>query len=109
MVFTVINCDCSIFDQLFTTGFHLATSIKTILGKNRKLLVTGGGAYNQFWIQKLKELNVDIVIPESFLIEFKEALIFSLLGVLKIRDEVNCLSSVTGAVKDLKSGIIHTP
>ena len=103
------NCDCSIFDQLFTTGFHLATSIKTILGKNRKLLVTGGGAYNQFWIQKLKELNVDIVIPESFLIEFKEALIFSLLGVLKIRDEVNCLSSVTGAVKDLKSGIIHTP
>ena len=93
----------------FTTGFHLAESIKKITGEKRKLLVTGGGVHNQFWIQKLKEFNVQVVIPESTLIEYKEALIFSLLGVLKIRDEVNCLSSVTGATRDLKSGIIFTP
>ena len=101
--------NCSLYDQLFTTGFHLAESIKKITGRKRKLLVTGGGVHNQFWIQKLKEFNVQVVIPESTLIEYKEALIFSLLGVLKVRDEVNCLSSVTGATRDLKSGIIFTP
>ena len=79
--------NCSLYDQLFTTGFHLAESIKKITGRKRKLLVTGGGVHNQFWIQKLKEFNVQVVIPESTLIEYKEALIFSLLGVLKVRDE----------------------
>ena len=76
---------------------------------NDTLLITGGGAHNKFWINKLKELNINAVVPEIKLTDFKEALIFSLLGVLKVRNEINILSSVTGSSKDLSSGVIHNP
>ena len=105
------NCKASINDQLFTSGTHLCRTIKNIFNfdKNDTLLITGGGAYNKFWISKLKELEVNAVIPETKLIDFKEGLIFSLLGVLKLRNEINILSSVTGSSKDLSSGVIHNP
>ena len=78
--------------------------------KNGKMLLTGGGAYNVFLIDTLKELlpDLEISIPDNKTIEFKEALIFGLLGVLKIRNEVNTLSSVTGAKHDHSSGMIFT-
>ena len=101
--------NCSIYDQLYTSGIHLCETIKTCLNiKNQdEILITGGGSHNSFWIKKLKELKINIEIPSSTLIDFKEALIFALLGVLKIREETNSLSSVTGASKNLKTGNIH--
>ena len=54
-------------------------------------------------------LGSEIKNPDSDLIHFKEALIFAFLGVLKFRDEVNCLRSVTGASKDHSSGKIYFP
>jgi anhydro-N-acetylmuramic acid kinase len=66
-----------------------------------------GGTYNSFLLEQIKaQINVSLVVPTKTLIEFKEALIFGLLGVLKLRDEVNCLSSVTGASKDHSSGVV---
>ncbi len=58
-------------------------------------------------IQDLSEAK--IIIPENEIIEFKEALIFGLLGVLKDRSEINCLKSVTGATKNHSSGKILIP
>ena len=76
--------------------------------KNAKILITGGGAYNNFLInliqQKIKE---KIIIPDNLLIDFKEALIFAFLGVLRIRNEINCLSSVTGANYDNIGGAVY--
>ena len=76
----------------------------------RKVLVTGGGAYNDFLIERIQKQfpEMDIIIPEPKLLEFKEALIFGLLGVLKLRNETNVLSSVTGAKHDHSSGVIYT-
>ncbi|HIC32650.1 MAG TPA: anhydro-N-acetylmuramic acid kinase, partial [Flavobacteriaceae bacterium] len=69
--------------------------------------LTGGGTYNDFLVERIKALtNNQIVIPSKEIIEFKEALIFGFLGVLKLREENNCLASVTGASKDHSSGNI---
>jgi len=72
-------------------------------------LVTGGGAFNVFLMEELQKYTANqIVIPEKEIVDFKEALIFALLGVLRIENKINCLSSVTGARKDHSSGKIFT-
>ena len=105
------NCKASLNDQLFTSGTHLCRTIKNIFNFNRNdsLLITGGGAHNKFWINKLKELKVKAVVPDLKLIDFKEALIFGFLGLLRIDNQINCLSSVTGAKKNHSSGNIFYP
>lgn len=101
--------DIPIEDILRTFTEHVAIQIAAALpSKTGKLLVTGGGAYNDFLIGRMQfhlpEMHV--VIPSKKILEFKEALIFALLGVLKLRGEVNVLSSVTGASHDHCSGKI---
>ncbi len=72
-------------------------------------LITGGGVFNQYLIGRIKDLsNTQIIIPSETVINFKEALIFALLGVLRTRGEVNVLSSVTGASRDHSSGLIYS-
>jgi len=77
--------------------------------KKGKLLVTGGGAYNLFLIESLQlhMPDISIIIPDKKILEYKEALIFGFLGVLKLRNEINVLSSVTGAKTDHSSGKIY--
>lgn len=103
-------------DILRTYAEHAAVQIAKVVnevenfnpGSNSKLLVTGGGAYNEFFIQRLKyHLDTEVVIPDADIIEFKEALIFALLGVLRDQGKVNCLKSVTGARKDHSSGVVY--
>lgn len=77
--------------------------------KQQSLLVTGGGAFNTFFMEKLKEelgREVRIETADPQIIEFKEALIFAFLGVLKVRGENNCLASVTGATRDNCGGVV---
>jgi anhydro-N-acetylmuramic acid kinase len=89
---------------------HIAIQIAAVCIKpNAKLFVTGGGVYNRFLMERLQLhlSTIDVVIPDDKTIQFKEALIFALLGVLKLRDEVNVLSSVTGAKVNHSSGTIY--
>ncbi|MFK7004503.1 anhydro-N-acetylmuramic acid kinase [Flavobacterium covae] len=98
-------------DILSTFSEHIAIQIKNILlNKSGKMLVTGGGAYNDDLIERIKKNNpnIEIVVPEQKIIEFKEALIFAFLGVLKLENKINVLSSVTGAFEDHSSGFIYT-
>ena len=100
-------------DKLATFTEHVALQIAAVInviGKG-ELLVTGGGAYNEFLISRMNQLLPDthISIPDDKTIQFKEALIFALLGVLKLRGEINVLSSVTGAKNDHSSGYIYQP
>ena len=104
---------CTPEDKLRTFAEHAAQQIaRVISGKGEgHLLVTGGGAYNTLLIEQMKRLmpQTSIVIPDDKTIQFKEALIFALLGVLKLRGEVNVLASVTGAAGDHCAGFIYEP
>ncbi|WP_339754543.1 anhydro-N-acetylmuramic acid kinase [Algoriphagus aquimarinus] len=91
-------------------AFQIAKVIKQYQGnESPAVLITGGGAYNAFFITCLdKQLNANWNHMEasSELIEFKEALVFGFLGVLRLRNENNCLASVTGAASDSSGGVI---
>ncbi|HEY3401949.1 MAG TPA: anhydro-N-acetylmuramic acid kinase [Ohtaekwangia sp.] len=74
-----------------------------------KVLCTGGGAFNAFFMSRLLELcgdHVSLIVPEDEVIKFKEAVVFAFLGVLRSRGEMNCLKSVTGAERNSSSGVM---
>ena len=99
-------------DVLKTIVEHIAIQIASELNKKNKatVFITGGGVYNTYLIDRIEaHSNQKIIVPENEVVEFKEALIFGFLGVRKLRNEVNCLSSVTGAIKDHSSGRIFLP
>jgi anhydro-N-acetylmuramic acid kinase len=77
---------------------------------NHKLLVTGGGAFNTFLIQQLKDklagLNIEVEVPDKNLVNFKEALIMALIGVLRWREEYNVIPTVTGASRASVGGAL---
>ncbi|WP_299260953.1 anhydro-N-acetylmuramic acid kinase [uncultured Aquimarina sp.] len=110
------NANDSIENLLYTSVHHIASQISNAIKetgkKNSSLLITGGGAKNDFLIeilqQKLQKFST-VVIPGTKIIDYKEALIFAFMGVLRDRNEVNSLKSVTGAKKDSSSGVIYYP
>lgn len=97
-------------DLLATFCEHIAMQVAAVTGKNstRKLLITGGGAFNSHLVRRISELAAaTVVLPDHNTINFKEALIFAFLGVLRWRGEHNTLSSVTGAACDNTGGAIY--
>lgn len=106
------NFQLPVNDVLRTIAEHIAMQIAAIVNplaaNSDKILFTGGGTFNDFLIERIKshtELNV--VIPDNQLINFKEALIFAFLGVLRMSKEPNCLQSVTGSSKDVIGGAVY--
>ena len=94
-------------DVMHTFCEHIAMQIGKHL-INEEVLFTGGGVYNQYLMNRIKHYsNAEIIIPSKKIIDYKEALIFAFLGVLRNRNEVNCLKSVTGAIRDNCGGVIH--
>ncbi len=95
-------------DKLNTFCKHIAYQISMTLKNeisDQKMLITGGGTLNKFLLVCIEDkCNLKIIIPQKNIIDYKEAIIFGFLGVLRIRNEVNCLKSVTGAVKDSSGG-----
>lgn len=96
-------------DILATFTEHVAVQISKVFNQYqlKKVLFTGGGTYNSFLIEKMREkTDSEIIIPEKELIDFKEALIFAFMGALRMNGEINVLSSATGSSFDHSSGII---
>lgn len=108
-------------DKLRTYTEHIATQIAAhikMIGKHEgiditgkeKMLVTGGGAFNSFLITRIAEISkIEVVVPDSQLVKFKEAIVIALMGVLRMRNEVNVLKSVTGANKSSVGGAVYRP
>ena len=97
-------------DLLATTTYHIAQQIAQVIQNQRikTLLVTGGGAFNGYLIELLKRIEpeVEITIPEKLIVNYKEALIFALLGYLRLSNRMNTLASVTGARCDSIGGTL---
>lgn len=101
---------CSIENKISTVTEHAAIQISKRLNDNelKNVFITGGGAKNTHLINRISSLfNGKIIIPDEKLIDFKEAIIFGFLGVLFLENKPNCLSSVTGAKKDVIGGVLH--
>ncbi len=102
--------DFGLRDLLRTTYEHIVTQITlaTESSVKKQVFITGGGAHNKFLIDLLKaKIDHQIIIPDKQIIDFKEALVFAFLGVLRMRHEINCLASVTGAKKDSVGGCVY--
>lgn len=97
-------------DILRTYIEHIAFQISTKLTTNGRLLITGGGTFNEFLIHRIQYYsNNELIIPNKTIIDFKEALIFAFLGLRKLENKINCLKSVTGANKNHSSGVLFHP
>jgi anhydro-N-acetylmuramic acid kinase len=104
-------------DLLTTASAHVADQILIFISKIKgekpfKLLCTGGGSYNTNLIKKINSLipiDSELIIPTHKIINFKEALIFAFIGLLRFQGKVNVLASVTGASVDHSSGDIFIP
>ena len=109
---------CKTEDALRTYTEHIAYQVKQAMTNSNipnpgsRLLVTGGGAFNQFLIQRLseqlKESGIAVIVPDADLVNYKEALIMAFIGVLRWRQENNVLASVTGAARDSIGGALWT-
>lgn len=97
-------------DLLRTYTEHIAIQIAKVVIPRKKMLITGGGAFNNFLTERIAfHSAAEIIIPDEITIKFKEALIFAFLGYLRINNIPNCLSSVTGATKNCTGGAVYLP
>jgi anhydro-N-acetylmuramic acid kinase len=99
-------------DKLYTCVKHIAyqmnQSIQGIGAKN--ILITGGGARNGFLTTAIqKETLLEVIIPSEDIIDFKEAMVFALMGLLRFQNKTNCLASATGASEDSAAGVVFLP
>lgn len=95
-------------DRMRTVVEHIAAQVGDALnGQKAAVLVTGGGALNTFLIERIRALvQASLVVPDRVTVEYKEAVVFALLGVLRLRGEATSLSSVTGAKRDSVGGAL---
>lgn len=102
--------DISEAEKMATLNLHIAQQIAAVvnkLGLNR-VLVTGGGAFNKTLLANLgSNSNSHFEVPEAALVNFKEALIFAFLGILRINNQDNVYCSVTGSKRNHVAGALH--
>lgn len=102
----------SLEDKLYTAVKHIAFQITkaTDSSSGKKMLLTGGGTHNSFLVEAIRrECSQSVCLPNSQIIDFKEALIFAFMGILRKAGRVNCLASATGAKRDSSGGVIYLP
>jgi len=97
-------------DRMHTVVAHIAKEVDrhTAGADGTPMLVTGGGAHNIFLMERLRaNTEYDLMIPDKLTVDYKEALIFAFLGVLRVRGEANTMASVTGAEHDSIGGAVY--
>lgn len=111
----VRNCEADKTGKMKTLVDHIALQIGENIYKlsnqepdNKRVLITGGGAHNLTLLDHIQtHTDAEIVVPDSQLVDYKEALAFALLGVLRIRNTPNVLAAYTGASQDIIAGSLY--
>lgn len=101
-------------DRLRTMVEHISDQVANVMEqytmRDTEILVTGGGAFNNFLIQRMNEKiapqNNVCIIPNAETVQYKEALAMALLGILRWREENTVLPSVTGAERASVGGAL---
>lgn len=118
VIFPIVQAfDIPVTDKLRTYAEHLVMQIGYAIQKlssynikNTKLLATGGGAFNTLLMDRLTEVlqtfDIELFVPDATIINYKEALIMGLIGVLRWREEYNVMQSVTGAIRSSIGGAV---
>jgi anhydro-N-acetylmuramic acid kinase len=98
-------------DRLATAAEHIAVQLgRALTHADGPVLITGGGARNRHLVERIAaHTDALVMLPPAQVIDFKEALVFALLGVLRLRGETNALATVTGARRDSVGGAVHIP
>ena len=106
-------------DKLSTACEHIAMQIgrevrriyereKVTQSAEHKMLLTGGGAFNEHLVTRIREHSpIPVDVPDDELVKFKEAIVMGLVGVLRVENQTNWLPEVTGAAKATIGGVIH--
>lgn len=100
----------SLNDKLATCVEYTAQHISQVLNiqQLQSVLITGGGAYNLFLMERLEHYyKGEMEIPADEIVQFKEAIIFAYLGYLRVNEEINTLNSVTKASSDSIGGCVY--
>lgn len=100
----------NIENNLCTVAEHIAIQIAEVLENNgiKKVLVTGGGAYNTHLLDRIRHHSTtELLLPSKEIIEYKEALIFGFLGALYLAKVNGNVPSATGATRALRLGVLH--
>lgn len=111
-ILPLLEQETDLKSKIRTLYEHIAFQIGKVLNSidAKSTLVTGGGALNSFLIERIRDYyRGALIVPEKEIIDFKEAIGFAFLGLLRWNDEINVLSSVTGSKCDSSSGIILMP
>jgi len=106
------NSTAPLENKLYTVVKHIAFQLARATGSSpeKKMLFTGGGAHNAFLVEAIRqECPQKICVPDPLIIDFKEAMIFAFMGILRHTGRINCLASVTGAKRDSSAGVIYLP
>ncbi len=119
-VFPIIQQSAlSTADALNTCVEHICIQVRNALlnhaihstGERKNMLVTGGGALNTFLIERLKALLaeelIEVIVPDEKMVQYKEAVIMGMIGILRWREEANVLPSVTGASRESIGGALR--
>ena len=109
-------------DALHTTVKHIVAQIADALLpyhnplQEQKILVTGGGALNDFLILQLQEElnaktnnNIQVAVLDEQTVNYKEAVAMALMGALRWREETNVFHTATGASRSSVGGAMWLP
>lgn len=107
------SVETDVKNALATYCEHIAVQTKQALvpfAEKGKMLITGGGAFNDFLTGRLrfhlKKIGIEVVVPDKETVSYKEALVMALIAVLRLREEPNVYASVTGAHRDSCGGAL---